>query len=320
VVTVTYGDRAVLLRQLLERLTTIDGAEHIHSVVVVNNGGNDDTRRLLDAAMDVIVVDMGSNEGSAAGFAAGIGRALDEECDYLWLLDDDNLPEPGALAALLDRADPAMALQSFRPSYSRVARLVASGGRIPVYEVPDTIGSLLRRLLGRFGVPTRRRPSFRLPFATFGGFFASRSAFAAAGLPRLDFVMYGDDTEYTYRFPAAGVPITLVPESVVADVDTAWWLGEASSGSLGPRSLVSGEASRMYYTIRNSVFFERTRRVTKPVRYRVVLAAKHVAVAAAATLSCAAGRSLGPWRTFREYRRATADGLAGRLGTHGEAP
>ncbi|MEE8331809.1 MAG: glycosyltransferase [Acidimicrobiia bacterium] len=321
VVTVTYGDRGSYLMEVLAALQSIDDADRIEAIIVVDNGASADTRRLLAAHTDdrVAVVERPENSGSAEGYAAGIARATTEDVDFVWLLDDDNRPEQRALAELVNHAvrkDGDVALQSLRPSYDRVARFASSGGGMPVYEAPDTFGSYLRRLLGRLGLSTRRGGSRELPFATFGGFFASRAAFMAAGLPRADFVMYADDTEYTHRFPKNGTPIHLVPESVVIDIDTAWW--RAREGSVSPIPHLSvkepEDLRRMYYTIRNSVYFESTERVSNRLRYRMILASKHVALGSMTLLACVRHRTLQPFRAFRTYLQATADGLAGRLG------
>lgn len=321
VVTVTYGDRGSYLMEVLAALQSIDDADRIEVIIVVDNGASADTRRLLAAHTDdrVAVVERPENSGSAEGYAAGIARATTEDVDFVWLLDDDNRPEQRALAELVNHAgrkDGDVALQSLRPSYDRVARFASSGGGMPVYEAPDTFGSYVRRLLGRFGLSTRRGGSRELPFATFGGFFASRDAFLAAGLPRADFVMYADDTEYTHRFRKNGTPIRLVPESVVIDIDRAWWRADGESMSPVAHLSVQSpeELRRMYYTIRNSVYFESTERVTNRLRYRMILAAKHAALGVMALVACVRHRSLQPLRAFRTYLQATADGLAGRLG------
>src|SRR5687768_11106393 len=104
VVVVTYGSRADFLRQVLAGL---DGQswEPTH-VIVVDNGASPPPQAVIDAAPHrwaVELIPMGANRGSAAGFGVGMRRALEVGSDLIWLLDDDNVPQPSALAELLRR-------------------------------------------------------------------------------------------------------------------------------------------------------------------------------------------------------------------------
>jgi GT2 family glycosyltransferase len=76
VVTLTYGDRKLLLRQVLEALRDLNNVER---VLVVDNGATWDVKSDLVAIYQdwVEVVDMGKNTGSAKGFVAGMRRAIE---------------------------------------------------------------------------------------------------------------------------------------------------------------------------------------------------------------------------------------------------
>ena len=72
------------------------------AILVVDNASDDGTAELLSADFpDVRVIRNPVNTGGAGGFATGLEHALAGECDAVWLMDDDTVPEPGALAALL---------------------------------------------------------------------------------------------------------------------------------------------------------------------------------------------------------------------------
>ncbi len=287
VVTVTYGDRWRYLEKVLARLDDLDGAERITGIVVVANGAAPAARRhLAEAAAGdrrLRLVELAENRGSAAGFGAGIARALEWDGDCLWVLDDDNLPEPGALQALFDarRAHPEAALQSLRPGHPSLR--------------PAHPGST------------------RLRWGLYGGLFASRAAFAAAGLPREDFVLYGDDTEYTHRF----AELRLVPGSVIADLEEPWWSqsqrrGASRSAVLGLRG--GAERRRMYYTVRNSLFFRLHRAREPRLRLLAAAAAKSAALTVLAVAAAARQRTVEPLRNLATYLLASWHGVAGRLG------
>ena len=95
----TYRDREAMLEAVLERLRT----EGVTQAVVVDNGASWPVRDRLTLLFGnfVDVVDMDGNRGCALGYGRGIDRALALGADMIWLLDDDNRPAQGSLAALL---------------------------------------------------------------------------------------------------------------------------------------------------------------------------------------------------------------------------
>jgi GT2 family glycosyltransferase len=326
VVTVTYGDRWRLLDQVLEAVAALDGADSIAAVVVVDNGAGPATRRLLQRYPSVEVVTLAENQGSAAGFAAGIARAIELGTDLIWLLDDDNRPRHNALKELLAAVaelGPGTALQCMRPSYEPLRRLAAGSHPQEVFGSPNGfLGESVRRRFGRSG----RRGAIdvaypAMPWAMYGGFLAPRGAFGAAGSPRADYVMYADDSEYTHRIGRGGWAIRLVPEAVVDDVDAAWWevAGERDgvTAAVTARVETAGEIRRMYYSVRNSVHFERTRRVTSRSEYAVNAAAKLALMTAVCSLSAVKRRSLAPLQALYWFVVACTHGLRGRLGPYG---
>ena len=99
-VIVSYGDRAVFFTEVIERLAHQNLIKHI---VLVNNdikGQSVDKLEELRSNKKIIVIDQGHNSGSAKGFKDGINKALKLNVDFIWLLDDDNLPQENALSVL----------------------------------------------------------------------------------------------------------------------------------------------------------------------------------------------------------------------------
>lgn len=316
-VTVTYADRRDLcVATVLAALAA--GAE---SCIVVTNGVSAAVSEALAVALvgsPVSFVPLSRNEGSAGGFAAGIrAGALDDEADFVWLLDDDNVAEEGALAALLDArnrlissrggdADPV--LLSFRPDDAPEARMRAGGDPDAVYGPP---GSVLY-----FDVFSRRRrkprrsvapvpDDVRVPYGPYGGLLLSRSAVLSVAGPRVEFHLYEDDTEYTWRL-ARDRGLHLVFGSVVRDADGKW-SGTEEEGSGPARLLRATDDRRRRFSVRNRVAFDvaRVRRdggglrfVVNAVIYLVVLCAlavreRRTSALAAVIRAAAAGVRLG---------------------------
>jgi len=120
-VVVTYNRRDLLLESLAAVLAQTRAPD---KVIVVDNASEDGTAAAVrDRFPSVHLAELRRNSGGAGGFAGGMALALADGADLIWLMDDDTVPEPGALSALL-RARDRMAAQD--RSAGRPPALVAS--------------------------------------------------------------------------------------------------------------------------------------------------------------------------------------------------
>lgn len=102
-VIVTYK-RAEILYDCLNAVLNKSTSKVYHVYIVVNSNDK--------ATIDVIdffkkgypskvSYDLFDNIGPAGGFHFGLNKFLNSDCDYVWLMDDDILPEPNCLEELL---------------------------------------------------------------------------------------------------------------------------------------------------------------------------------------------------------------------------
>jgi len=93
VVIVTYGNRFNLLKQVIDAVLD----EHVNRIIVVDNNSQTESRNNLKKYQEkysniLKVFYQYKNTGSAAGFKFGIKEAYNsKECDFILLLDDDNV-------------------------------------------------------------------------------------------------------------------------------------------------------------------------------------------------------------------------------------
>jgi GT2 family glycosyltransferase len=320
-VIVTYGDRRRLLEQVLDGVLS----EGVARAVVVDNAATWDVASTLTTRYggSVDVIGMGSNTGPAKGFAVGIVRALDLGANYILLLDDDNRPRPGMVQELLttfrtqSRVTPLdlLALVPLRPGcYPGVEYLLAGEGSprpdsFRGLHILDAHLRLWRRTpWGRPRPPGTMPELIELQVACFGGLFFHRDLVARIGLPNGAFVIYGDDTEYTFRIRQAGGRILLATRAGLDDLEPSWV-------RRAPRPLplawyVLGQDDvRAYYITRNGAYFDANYLQRRPLIFRINLLAF---VALLRLLAIVYRRT----SRYRLLRRAIRDGLAGRLGTH----
>jgi GT2 family glycosyltransferase len=218
-----------------------------------------------------------------------MGHALAGTCDWLWLLDDDAVPRPDALALL------AAALAGPAADAGAVAPAVHEfGAAAPTHRRRYSLWSGLEWSLGpgHYG-----RACAALDTASFVGLLVAARAAAPIGLPDTDLFLSYDDTEYCLRLRRAGWPLWLVPAGVVDHLRSPQ--ARLRAGPIGPRH---------YFNLRN----------------RIVVARRHAHLPRLAGgvatvtglllwLGCSGrfGRGAG-----RIVWRALADGWGGRLGDY----
>jgi rhamnopyranosyl-N-acetylglucosaminyl-diphospho-decaprenol beta-1,3/1,4-galactofuranosyltransferase len=176
-VVVTY-DRRELLTEALNALGAQTRPPDI--VIVVDNASSDGTALLLRErfpSVDLLV--LSRNTGGAGGFAVGIARALELGATALWLMDDDTVPSPGALEALLST------FGQHRPALT-ASRVVWTDGRDHPMNTPRPR-------------PSRVPGHARVRSASFVSVLLDADAVRETGLPVADYFLWNDDFEYTLR-------------------------------------------------------------------------------------------------------------------------
>ncbi|MFW5453800.1 glycosyltransferase [Thioalkalivibrio sulfidiphilus] len=322
-VVVTYGDRKSFLEQLVDALP----GQGVSRVVIVDNGAQWDVcawaKRIT--AIEIDIVSLGANLGSAAGFAAGIEHAIGSGAGLIWLLDDDNRPVKDALQALLrvyhelvQHEEPSrFALLSFRPEHQAdiesgvpLERCYPRPGSFLGFHVFDVPYKLWRRTPWGKPKPAVRLPDrIVVPHAPYSGFFFHRSVIASIGVPDVKFVLYGDDTEFTGRVASSGGKIYLVPESRLEDLEMSWNV-KTRFGNSFKVWLCGGSELRAFYGARNRAYIDSLQggaRVVYRINRRIYL-----------TVLLLIALRENRLERFYLLRRAISDGEARRLGLRSE--
>ncbi|MXV17496.1 glycosyltransferase [Pedobacter sp. HMF7056] len=265
VVTLTYSNRWQFLEQVLKRALAADA---VVNVVLVDNGSTYPVRgQLFDDR--IILLQNVENLGSAGGYQQGIRYAFKEvDCDFIWLLDDDNLPDTNALEELLNHWDtipgPAnrKALFSFRTD--RLPHVKIAMGEDPgrYYLVPDNflgfhlfriVKNQYLKLLGKFKKTGPFADHVKIPYVPYGGLLLHKELVREIGYPDERFYLYVDDSEYSYRITQRNGAIWLVPASRIVDIDRSQGLTYHKKAFHS--HLLDQWSFRTYYHVRNRMFF-----------------------------------------------------------------
>lgn len=202
-------NRKELLRRCLD--CVFAQSHRCDRVIVVDNCSTDGTSEMLrqEWGTRVEVHTLSRNIGASGGFNAGVRIAYQTGADFVWMMDDDVLPEVNALAKLVE-ADQFLADTGVDRAFVLSSAWAEDGGVTNVPKI-DTRPSARGyenwpRFLYRKMVPVTR--------ATFVSILLPRSTIANHGLPLAPMFIWGEDSEYTLRITRRS-PGFLVAESKV---------------------------------------------------------------------------------------------------------
>lgn len=242
VVVVTYNRKA-LLQRCLEALAA--QSQRPARILLVDNASTDGTREMLQqqgwlSRDDVELLPLADNTGGAGGFSAGIGHAARTGADWIWVMDDDAIPHPDALRALMSQPlDPANLYGSVAVSGNRLSwPMLAKGApeRNTVYQT------------------SQLQPVIDANFIPFLGLLINRSMVERIGVPDAGFFIAADDVDYCVRARANGARLLLVGDSRIEHPASERYAIRLPWRPFYSLRLVPW---KRYYDVRNRIFVAR---------------------------------------------------------------
>ncbi|HEV2451787.1 MAG TPA: glycosyltransferase family 2 protein [Streptosporangiaceae bacterium] len=234
-VMVTYNRRDLLL----EALAAVHAQSRLpEAVMVVDNASADGTAAAVRTHFpSVQLAELTHNTGGAGGFASGLALALADGADLVWLMDDDTVPEPDALRALLE----ARHRYPSGPPALIASRVLWTDGRPHPMNTPRTKPFVsqaeLRAAEASGCLPIRS--------ASFVSILVDAAECRRRGLPEADFFLWNDDFEFTTRLLRDNIGL-LCPASVVVH----------KTRTFGSTNVDPGP--RFFYEVRNKIWILRS--------------------------------------------------------------
>ncbi len=172
--------------------------------IAIENGSGDASAAALRAAPNLdILIESPVNLGFGGGCNLGIARARDAGMRFVWLLNNDARPEPGALSALLEaaRADPTLGAVGSMMHETADPELVEgyNGGVVNFYT----------------GQGRRSRNAQEIQFLSGASLLLRLDALALIGDFDDRFFLYWEDADLCFRLRAAGWRLAIAENSHV---------------------------------------------------------------------------------------------------------
>lgn len=220
-VVVTYN-RLALLSECISALR--NQSRPLDAILVINNGSTDGTEEWLQSQNDIEYYTQ-SNLGGAGGFSTAIKMGYQKGFEWVWCMDDDGMPKEDALENLLLAEGNELKLMNCAVinKDDKKSFVWNTGGYTTLDEVPGNI-------IDGIGHP-------------FNGTFINRRIIERVGVPKAQFFLWGDETEYYYRIVKTNkIPVCTVANSIHYHPATAFSVKSDWDYNSG---------WKMYYYIRN---------------------------------------------------------------------
>lgn len=158
-------------------------------ILVINNGSTDGTKEFLESLGDILKIHQ-ANLGGAGGFYAGMKYMYEHNYEWLWMMDDDGLPEQRQLENLLkygEKGNLVLNAQVLnKDDHTRLAFGKMELASVYKEEITDKL------------------------FLPFNGTFIHRSVIEKVGYIKKEMFIWGDEQEYRRRMMVNGyTPMTV---------------------------------------------------------------------------------------------------------------
>lgn len=213
-------------------------------ILIVDNASTDDTpvwaEQYISEQPSVFYENTGANLGGAGGFNYGIRRSIEMGYDFVWIMDDDAIADPRALAEL-QQAGQQLSSFGFLASvvyWTDGSLCEMNRQRTPSHylleeDVTEAINS--KKLIP-------------IETATFVSLLIPKETILKVGLPIKEFFIWSDDVEYTVRITVTNkMPSYIVPQSRITHKT------KNNAGS----DIVHDDADRIeryWYAVRNGFY------------------------------------------------------------------
>lgn len=200
-IVVTYNRKELLLKNI--NALTHQTVSNYLDILIIDNNSSDGTYESIKNLIqlnEIIYFNTGSNLGGAGGFNYGIRKAVELGYKYLWIMDDDTIPDKNALEVFLNKDRELNGRYGFLSS--------------KVLWKDDSLCNMNKQKITKWRYVKDFDKKQQIQYASFVSLFIRSDTVKELGLPYKEFFIWSDDWEYTRRI-SKKCPGYLIPQSVV---------------------------------------------------------------------------------------------------------
>ena len=267
----TYSDRGMLLEKTIPQAFAC-GSDKV--LVICNNSTPASLKKIKNIQsqylQNVYTIELNSNNGTAIALSYGFDEIRKQkDSEYIWIIDDDNIPAKNALSIVSDlwkkyapSEDALFMTASIRRSkqvyyrslyYGKPDMIIGRPDYFRAFHILKLFSLIKRRLCGSPKTVRLVDSCGTINAVPYGGMFFHKNLLDQIGYPNKDYYIYHDDHEFSHRIVDRGGKILMSVKSVIDDVDPSW-----NTQGLGVWNIARhNNHTLLYYSIRNRIILER---------------------------------------------------------------
>lgn len=162
--------------------------------------GIEEQEAKIEKTIKIYYVRMNENTGGAGGFYEGVKRGYEKGYDWLWLMDDDGIPENNCLEKLLEKKSMANFLA---PLVIRIDKKdeLSFGLGAGLNSISDCHSNADNGLIFNVANP-------------FNGILISKELVEKIGNPKKEMFIWGDEVEYQIRAIKSNLGVATVVDAI----------------------------------------------------------------------------------------------------------
>jgi rhamnopyranosyl-N-acetylglucosaminyl-diphospho-decaprenol beta-1,3/1,4-galactofuranosyltransferase len=218
-------------------------------ILIVDNASTDGTLN-REFPEQVSIIRNAANLGTSGAVGIGFKHALAKGFDWMWILDADSVPDPAALARMLDLYNGWSESLKEETAFIACLPLDQSDGR--------TLHGRLFTPSGRSVItPDPEQRFYACNVTIWSGCLYRLAAVRRIGLPNPDYVLDRGELEYAYRVMKSGHKAFIHQDAVMRHQIRGAASLTRKILKLGPVNLIFYDLApvRCYYVCRNTLYF-----------------------------------------------------------------
>jgi len=195
-------------KTICDCLNSLQNSNQNTQTIVIDNASTDDTKLLIQSFPDIVYFPLEKNIGFGQANNVGIDYAIENNADFIFLLNQDAMVIKDTIGKLVEIA-------VAKPEFGIISpiHLNGNGSEIDLnfskYIIKENHSFLIDAYYNRL------KPVYQLPFINAAAWLISSNCINTVGKFDPLFFMYGEDNDYCYRVLKSGFKIGLIPDAII---------------------------------------------------------------------------------------------------------